>query len=84
MKISVRPRTVCKDGFSISIQASSLHNCSPRTDEGPWDQLELGFPEGGSTFGLLEPYRDWITGDVFHYVPTEVVEELLRRHGGVV
>jgi hypothetical protein len=41
---NVRPRVTFADGTSVSIQASSFHYCSPRTNEGPWDEVEIGFP----------------------------------------
>jgi len=50
-------RVVCADGFSVSVQASSFNYCSPRTDEGPWESVECGFPtkEGGPA---LEKYAE--------------------------
>jgi len=42
--IQIRPRIICSDGFSVSIQASSSHYCIPRNNTGPYTHFELGFP----------------------------------------
>jgi hypothetical protein len=38
------PKVVCQDGFSMSVQASETHYCSPRDNIGPWDEVEVGYP----------------------------------------
>ena len=38
------PKVVCQDGFSMSVQASETHYCSPRDSIGPWDRVEVGYP----------------------------------------
>lgn len=35
---------VCRDGFSLSVQASHTHYCSPKNDTGPWTTVEVGYP----------------------------------------
>lgn len=77
----VRPHAVCKDGFSISIQASAFHYCTPRRElkDGKYTQLELGFPSEYEE--LLDKYRG---GAIYLYVPIEVVEEVIEKHGGIV
>ena len=35
---------ICKDGFSMSVQASQFTYCSPRDDYGPYWAVEVGFP----------------------------------------
>lgn len=85
------PRVVCADGFSISIQAGSGHYCSPRVDElvanTQYTHVELGFP---SHFEKIEEIlldycedKDCPTGTVYGYVPVEVVQEVLDKHGGI-
>ena len=40
----LRTRLICKDGFSVSVQASEFHYCRPRingADE--YEAVELGF-----------------------------------------
>jgi len=45
-EFNMRERIVCQDGFSMSIQASRLHYCSPRESliNGNYDSVEIGFP----------------------------------------
>jgi hypothetical protein len=42
----------CKDGASVSVQASSGHSCWPLGDEGPYSHVEAGFPS-------VEPPASW-------------------------
>ena len=79
------PKMVCKDGFTMSVQASRTHYCQPRQDEGPWNQVEIGFPSD------KEPLlHDWAkdsskpTKTVYGYVPVEIVDAVIAKHGGLV
>lgn len=83
----VRTKIQCIDGFSISIQASSCHYCNPRvTFEGPYTELELGYPSCSEE--LLIPYMedDYCKPEdtVYPYVPVEVVDKVIKKHGGIV
>lgn len=42
----INERTVCRDGFNVSIQASRTAYCSPRCDYPPfgYTEVEVGFP----------------------------------------
>jgi hypothetical protein len=76
-------RIQCRDGFSLSVQASHGAYCSPRTNIGPWHSVEVGFPSETPS-GILtyaeEPERP--TETVYGYVPIEMVEQLIQSHGG--
>ena len=77
-------QVTCQDGFSISIQAGSGKYCSPRNDEGPYIEVELGFPNRKEL--LIHSYaedRDDPTGTVYGYVPSTIVLEMLLKHGGM-
>lgn len=76
MRISafVKERTVCKDGFSMSVQDSIYHYCEPGISS------EVGFPSENEE--LLNPYYD--DGQVWPYVPNEVIEAIVSKHGGRV
>ena len=79
-----RPRLFCNDGFSISVQASSFHYCRPRLDGVQnYESVELGFPskedELINEYAEDEPYTETVYG----YVPIEIVEELINKHGGI-
>lgn len=84
--LAVRPRVECADGFSISIQASELHYCEPRTSENvDYEEVELGFPsEKEKLFLPFAEEEDDPTGTVYGYVPVELVDEALQKHGGIV
>ena len=81
-----RPRVKCADGFSISVQANEYTYCSPRiTYPGEYKAVELGYPSEPDE--LIEEYaEDWddLTDTVYGYVPIEVVDKLLEKHGGIV
>ncbi len=82
----MRPRIVCNDGFSISVQGSSNHYCSPRenlTDEA-YAEVELGFPSVADD--LIADYAEDdedLTDTVYGWVPIDTVEELVKKHGGI-
>ncbi len=81
-----RPRIKCNDGFSISVQASSTHYCTPQiTMEGPYNEVEVGYPSEAEP--LLEKYADDpddLTHTIYCWVPIEIVEEIIKKHGGMV
>jgi hypothetical protein len=82
--IPIGCRITCKDGFSVSIQASARHYCRPRTDEGPWTHVELGFPNQCDP--MIEPYAedaDDPLHTVYPCVPIDLVERLVESHGGI-
>lgn len=78
-------RATCFDGFSLSIQASRNHYCSPREDVGPWSAVEIGYPS--KPCAALAEYAedpDDLTETVYGWVPVEVVESVLAEHGGII
>lgn len=88
--LQIRPRAVCKDGFHVSIQASHTHYCLPRDNDGPYSEVELGYPSADPTEDI-KPYAEhWddeepdYTGTVYGYVPVKLVVKMLEEHGGIV
>lgn len=81
----IRPRVKCNDGFSISVQASFYHYCEPRQScLEEYDSVELGYPS--SPDELIADYAegdDELTNTVYGYVPIDVVEKLIEKHGGI-
>jgi hypothetical protein len=81
--VTFRPRFDCPDGFSVSIQASRYHYCSPRENNQPaYSTVELGFPSEAVEAWL--PYaedEDRPTETVYGYVPLDVVAAALTEHG---
>lgn len=82
----VRPRIYCKGGFSISVQGGTeFHYCTPRKHCNQYECVELGFPSAVDI--LIGEYAEDPsnpTGTVYGYVPIEVVESLVEKHGGMV
>ena len=78
------PLIVCNDGFTMSVQASSGHYCSPRNDTGPWSSVEIGYPN--KIKPLLWDYAEepgrW-TETVYGYVPIEIAGLVVELHGGI-
>lgn len=81
---------ICADGFRVSIQASGMAYCRPRAtypDVAAYSAFEVGFPSMPE-----EALRDYsvhgkdadLSNCVFAYVPREVVERMVERHGGIV
>jgi len=77
-------RITCADGFSISVQATQGAYCKPRSNLGPWYEVECGFPSEKPE--LIMSYAEQPekpTETVYGYVPIELVEQLLLLHGGM-
>lgn len=77
------PRIVCIDGFDLSVQVGSAMYCTPRTDTGPWSHVEVGYPSAPEP-ALMEYAEepDRPTSTVYGWVPVELVESIIERHGG--
>jgi hypothetical protein len=88
--VAIAPAVVCKDGATLSVQASGSHYCTPRDMVGPYTTVEVGFPEGltpAELDQLLFEYADYNgegnRPDVYAYVPVELVEAIIDAHGGL-
>jgi len=75
----------CTDGFEMSVQASKFNYCTPRNNDGPYSQVEVGFPSAREEM-LMEWAEDPEdpTGTVYGWVPVSVVTNVIAKHGGVV
>ena len=84
--MSSNKRIECADGFSMSVQANSSAYCNPRSDNAAsYDEVEVGFPNKPEP--LLESYAENpanLTETVYGWVPSEVVLDVLAKHGGIV
>lgn len=88
-----RPHIICKDGFSVSVQAGlfgswydtiSVYHGLSGVGGVSFDAVELGFPSEADELILEyaeEPERP--TKTVYGYVPIDVVEALITKHGGI-
>ena len=48
---------ICVDGETLSVQGSKTHYCSPRTNEGPYTALEVGFPSVSPPYTWAEYFE---------------------------
>ena len=79
-------KVICKDGFSMSVQANSTSYCSPRvSNANKYKQVEIGFPNESEDL-LLEYAEDpgSPTETVYPYVPAPIVSLVIAKHGGMV
>ena len=75
----------CADGFNISIQGSQGHYSSYNKETNKFTSVELGFPS--ETDELIIKYAedpDEPTETVYPYVPVDVVNKLIKKHGGTI
>lgn len=80
----ITKRLVCKDGFSISVQANEFSYCEPRDNKAwPYESVELGFPSDLDS--LIDEFAEepGTTRTVFGYVPIDIVNQLIEKHGGI-
>jgi len=77
---------VCRDGFSMSVQANEGAYCTPREDDAGWyTEVEVGYPTEREE--LLMPYvedESRPTDTVYAWTPTYVIAKVLEKHGGMV
>lgn len=80
------PHIFCEDGFEMSVQAGSGSYSAPREDleSGEYTACEVSFPNRKEE--LLMPYAEedpeTPTDSVYAYVPVEVIEQIIEKHGG--
>lgn len=75
---------ICKDGFTMSVQASTFHYCTPReTGKYNYSAFEVGYPSEVEPLLMewAEEY-DKPTDTVYAWVPAEVIDEVIEKHGG--
>lgn len=81
-----RRKLICNDGFSMSVQASRIHYCHPRENNADfYTEVEIGYPsdvEDELIYYAEDRYHP--TETVYGYVPVELVDKIISKHGGVV
>ena len=79
-------RVVCKDGFSMSVQAHDGAYCYPRMDNAErYTEVEVGYPT--QIESLLMKWCEDETrpcDTVYAYVPSHVVSLVITKHGGLI
>lgn len=79
-----RPQIVCNDGFTMSVQGSRGHYCSPRKDQDWYAEMEIGFPSKEEE--LIMDYAEFPetpTETVYGYVPIDVIQKVIDKHNGI-
>lgn len=72
----ITPRITCKDGTTLSVQASFGHYCKPRANVGPYTHVEVWCVSAP----VIE--FDYDDDGPSAYIPIEDVAQLIRNHGG--
>jgi hypothetical protein len=77
---------VCRDGFRMSVQAHDGAYCEPRTDDAErYFTVEVGYPSHAEEVIIPWAERpDEPTETVYAYVPVEVVNTVIAKHGGIL
>jgi hypothetical protein len=84
--MKMNKNVVCKDGFTMSVQAGETQYCHPReTGADKYTEVEIGFPNRPEDL-LLEYAEngDRPTETVYAYVPASLVTLVIAKHGGMV
>ena len=79
-----RPRIICNDGFSMSVQGSEYHYCSPRKNKNEYYEMEIGFPSKREQLILnYAEQKHKPKKTVYGYVPVNLIDEVIKKHGGI-
>ena len=84
--LKMNKKVVCKDGFTMSVQAGETQYCYPRESGADrYTEVEIGFPNRSEEL-LLEFAEDGDrpTETVYPYVPASLVTLVIAKHGGMV
>ncbi len=78
-----KPQIVCNDGFKMSVQAGKGLYSTPRQTAKEYSAVEIGFPSEEEP--LISEYAEGsdLTETVYPYTPIEVVEKVVKKHGGI-
>ena len=86
------PHIVCEDGFSMSVQVGYSLYSTPKKVAKRYSAVEIGFPSEPEE--LIKEWAEWIsfseedgepdyTDTVYPYVPVKIVNQVLKKHGGI-
>lgn len=80
-----RPRVICEDGLSMSIQAGLQQYSTPSEDADVYSHVEIGYPSM-LVDEILEYAEDKYEplNTYYHNVPVEIVDKVIQCHGGIV
>ena len=86
------PHIVCADGFEMSVQVGYSLYSKPKKVAKRYSEVEIGFPSEHES--LIEDYAETFykedgedvtdyTDSIYPYVPVKVVNQVLKKHGGI-
>ena len=69
----------------MSVQAGPRNYCTPRDETGPWEEVEVGFPNRIEPllWKYAEDPGEW-TDTVYAWVPIGLVAAVIELHGGMM
>ena len=82
------PQIVCVDGFEMSVQVGFHLYSEPKKVAKRYSAVEVGYPSDHEPLiekwaeNLFEDMPDF-TDTVYPYVPVKVVNQVLKKHGGI-
>jgi len=79
-----RPRIICNDGFSMSVQGSRAMYCTPRENSPVYTAMEIGYPSSKeeSIMEYAETPEE-PTSTVYARVPVDIIQEIINKHQGI-
>ena len=86
------PHIVCSDGFEMSVQVGYSLYSEPKKVAKRYSAVEIGYPSDHEP--LIEKYAETFfkedemdvtdyTDTVYPYVPVKIVNQVLKKHGGI-
>jgi len=79
-----RPRIICNDGFTMSVQASKYTYCEPRGFYNFYTEMEIGFPsEREELIMAYAENKNNPTETVYGYVPRDIIQKVIDKHKGI-
>ena len=80
----VAQQIICHDGFRLSVQASYGHYCSPRewVNDGAYGKWEVMLYGDDPEFHERCDGEGSPDNEPYGWVATEIIEDLIKRHGG--
>ena len=80
----IRPRIICNDGFTISVQGGKFHHSTPKETSNNYLDMELAYPSEYEEL-IIEFANDKSnpTDTFYPYVPFHIIEKVIEKHGGI-
>lgn len=78
----VRPKLRCADGFTLSVQGSRGHYCSPRDDVDQYTSVEVWCWSQATVPSKLKKHVQ-CKDEPLGWVPVSDVNALVHQHGGL-